>query len=321
MNIVYISSGYPLVYEYLDRAIKKVLQKEYQNYTIVHPKQLKNTQPFNNIKFPLFAFTLLGNRLSQQTIDFIKKNKIQLAVWLTEDPYYIDQTIKDIKHYDYIFTVDSGALKKYRSLGFTNVYHLPLGTDPTLFTKKQSDPHYNSDVLLVGYPYPLRVQLVEFLLKFGDFKITVIGKQWHNLLSKKLRTHPNLKVYNVWLEPEEIAKFYNGAKIVLNPHRSSSFSHNQNRENIKNESINNRTFDIAACGTFQLIEDVADLRRFFSEEEMISYANLKDCLEKIVFYLQEVEIRQRIAAKARTKVLNEHTFQHRIEEILHLVQQ
>lgn len=320
MNIVYIPSGYPLVYEYFDRAIKKVLQETYQNYTIVHPQQLKDTLQSNESNFPFFAFTLLGNHLSPRTIDLLKKNKIELAVWLTEDPFYIDQTIKEIRDYDYVFTVDSGALKKYRSLGFTHVYHLPLGTDPTIFTEEYSDARYNSDVLLVGYPYPSRVQLVEFLLKFGDFEITVIGKQWHNLLSKKFRTHPNLKTYNVWLEPEEIAKFYNGAKIVLNPHRSSSFSHNQNRENIENESMNNRTFDIAVCGAFQLIEDVADLRNFFSEAEMVSYTGLEDCLEKVEFYLREENIRKSVAAIVRNKVLNEHTFQNRINKILNMIQ-
>ncbi|MCJ7841373.1 glycosyltransferase [Lederbergia sp. NSJ-179] len=321
MKILYISSGYPMIYHYLDRNIERALHYASQKCILFQPHesidQLESI--LNEEEAPQFSLTLLGDHLSKQARNLLSDYHMKQAVWLTEDPFYIDQTIQRIFDDDYVFTIDSGAQKEYLSAGFSHVYHLPLGTDPTTFARMQVDNRYQSDVLLVGYPYPSRVQLVEFLLRNGSFPITVIGKQWYNRLAKKYRKHVNITLYDQWLEPEEIAKFYNGAKIVLNPHRHSGFSFQQNRRNIRNETINNRTFDIAACGAFQLIEELPDLRLFFSEDEMISYQDHRDCLEKIYFYLTREQIRRRVGVQVQKKVYNKHTFQHRIETIMDIM--
>lgn len=315
--MIYIPSLYPLIYDYLDRAIVQSLREIQGQVNVVHPRDIFSTM--NSIKSPHIAFTLLGDHLPQQSIDQLKNLNIKLAIWLTEDPFYIDETIHKIHQYDYVFTVDLGAYKKYRALGFEHVYHLPLGTDPSIFMPMKTELYYCSDVLLVGYPYPSRVQLVEYLLEHGEFSITVIGNHWINRIPKRFRHHPNLTIHNKWLDPTEIAKFYNGTKIVLNSHRSSLLPFNKNKENVINETINNRSFDIAACSAFQLIDDMRDLRNYFSEEEVISYKNQRDCLEKINFYLKDSILREEFATNARKKVMQEHTFKHRIESILKTV--
>lgn len=315
--MLYVSSGFSKIYQYLDRTIEKVLQQFCNKCILFQPEEsIQRLQAIlHDHDRPHWALILLGSHFSKQASDLLRKHNVKQAVWLTEDPYYMDKTLQDIHLYDYVFTIDSGAYKVYRSAGFSHIYHLPLGTDPSIFTRQKVDFPYQSDVLLVGYPYPSRIQLIEFLLQNGTFSITVIGKQWHNHLSKKFRRHDQLCMYDQWMEPEGVAKFYNGAKIVLNPHRQANFS-----KGVMNETINNRTLDIAACGAFQLIEDLPGLRSYFSEEEMISYQYPKDCLDKIHFYLEKEEIRQQFADRAQKKVCNEHTFQHRIETMLDLME-
>ncbi len=234
-NILFIPSGYPLIYHYLDKNIEEALYSTGQKYIRFHPKEpierLQTILSSNNS--PVFAFTLLGDHLSDPVYDLLKHSSIKLAVWLTEDPYYMDRTLQKIQKYDYAFTIDLGAYRTYLSVGFSHVYHLPLGTDISIFTKQEVEPIYQSDLLLVGYPYPNRIRLIEFLLENGTLPITVIGKQWHNQLSKKFRNHDQLNLYDQqWIEPEKVAKFYNGAKIVLNPHRPAKFLSNENKRGI-----------------------------------------------------------------------------------------
>ncbi|MED1476030.1 DUF3880 domain-containing protein [Bacillus pseudomycoides] len=83
---------------------------------------------------------------------------------MTEDPYYFDKTIQVINRFDYIFTIDTGSLKHYQSV-HSNAYHLLLGTDPTIFKPRLVEHAYKSDLLLVGYPYPTRVNFIHFLKK------------------------------------------------------------------------------------------------------------------------------------------------------------
>ncbi|MBP1917368.1 spore maturation protein CgeB [Lederbergia galactosidilyticus] len=316
MNLIYVSSMYSKIYQYLDRNIENVLLQFCDKCILFQPEQsIQRLQAIlNEHDRPLWALILLGNHFPKQASDLLRKHNVKQAVWLTEDPYYMNKTLQNIHLYDYVFTIDSGSYNAYLSAGFSHVYHLPLGTDPSIFTDQEVDSSYHSDVLLVGYPYPSRVKLVEFLLENGTFPITVIGRQWHNQLSKKFRRHDQLCMYDQWMEPEIIAKFYNGAKIVLNPHRQVNFF-----KGIKNETINNRTLDIAACGAFQLIEDLAGLRSYFSEDEMISYQDREDCLEKVSFYLDKKDLRQHIADSAQKRVCHEHTFRHRVETILDIM--
>lgn len=321
MKLILIPSGVPFIYDYLDRSIECALFKHTSKPPIV-----VNADTFNDklsmkpTEHPAVALAILGDQLSQSTIKKIKDLNIQLAVWLTEDPFYIDRTIQAIQDYDIVFTIDYGAYKKYVSEGFSHVFHVPLATNPTIFHKSSVETQYENEVLLVGAPYPTRVQLVQYLLKHGDFQITVIGRHWHNRIPKKLRKHPNLSIINQWLDPKSIAKYYQGAQIVINAHRQSMFALNQNRENIKNETVNNRTFDIAACETFQLIENLPDLRSSFTEDEIIAYNDFNDCLDKINFYLKEVDLRNQIAHKAYLRAHQEHTFQQRIQDIMNLIQ-
>ncbi|MBO0995700.1 CgeB family protein [Bacillus sp. SD088] len=319
MNVLYVSSGYPMIYQYLDRNIEKTLRKIYNTCILFQPgESLQRLQAIlHDDDRPHLALILLGDHFSKQASDLLRKYGVKQAIWLTEDPYYMNKTLQNIHLYDYVFTIDSGAYKVYLTAGFPYVYHLPLGTDPIIFTRQKVDFSFQSDVLLVGYPYPSRVQLVEFLLKNGTFPITVIGKQWHNQLAKKFRRDDQLTIYDQWMEPEMVAKFYNGTKIVLNPHRQAHFSY---KRDVINETINNRTFDIAACGAFQLIEDLPGLRSSFSEDEIIAYQDPSDCLAKVYFYLEKEELREKIASHAQKKVYLAHTFEHRIDMMKDIIE-
>lgn len=111
----------------------------------------------------------------------LKKSGIKLACWMTEDPYYFDKTIQVINRFDYIFTIDTGSLKHYQSV-HSNAYHLLLGKDPTIFKPRLVEHAYKSDLLLVGYPYPTRVNFIHFLKKNTNYQIALIGTGWRNRL-------------------------------------------------------------------------------------------------------------------------------------------
>lgn len=322
MKVFYISTNQHRIYHYLNESI---IQAFYQMNVPLFVCQRETpigqlAEFLHEQNKPVLALTLIGD-LPNNLINFLQKNEIKSVVWLTEDPFYIDQSLQIMKSFDFRFTIDSGAYDYYQKQGISQIYHLPLGTNTSIFSEKKVDPFYESDVLLVGYPYPTRVQLVKFLLECGNFSITVIGKEWHNFIPKRFRKHKNIRIINQWIEPIEVSKFYNGAKIVLNSHRNPRFTFYHNKQLIQNRTMNNRTFDIAACGRFQLINPLSELRNYFTEEEMITYENEQDCLEKIHYYLENENIRQLIAKKAQLKVVQCHTFRHRLEEIMSIIQQ
>ena len=105
---------------------------------------------------------------------------------------------------------------------------------------------------------------------------------------------------------EEVARIYNSSCIVINVHHSQSVY-----------GSNTRTFEVSACGAFQCTDKVQDLEHLFNlGEELICYRNAKHLAELIKYYLRHPDKRKIIAQKGQKRVLRDHTYQKRMEELM-----
>lgn len=84
-------------------------------------------------------------------------------------------------------------------------------------------------------------------------------------------------------------------------------------------AINQRPFDVSACGAFLLTDERESLRELFDPDEVVAYRDMEELAELAGYYLKNADERGRIALKARTRVLKEHTYGHRIAEVLRRV--
>lgn len=323
MNILFITSGFQGVYAFFEQRIAEALQKAGHHCRAFQPgsvlNELKLNQPFWQ---PQLILLMGGLKAPEPVLEFIRQSGVKSAVWMTEDPYYMDWTAPLIAYFDYIFTIDQAAVEHYRVLGHPRVYHLPLGTDPDLFHPAAVSEEYTSDICLVGVPYSNRIELIKALLAGTAYRIQLVGRGWGRYYHEwKQGANRNVELMNAWVPPETAAKFYNGAKIVLNIHRPSAEKYNRNRAGIIATSINNRTFDAASCEAFQLTDYKSGLRHQFGEgTQVVSYQDKHDLLQKIHYYMAHDDERKRMAEAARQQVLAAHTFEHRIHDLLMNVQ-
>jgi spore maturation protein CgeB len=319
MKILFITSGYKGIYNYFETWIINELKTKHN--LILFPCQNGPTsfQSLTKSYRPDVAITLVGFKFPIKLVKWLKTQQVKTVVWFTEDPYFMDQTELLLQNYDFVFTIDTAALDYYKNIGHHQVYHLPLGTEPNVFRPKQIEPKYKSDICLVGFPYPDRIHYIQILLQNTSYKISVVGN-WKKYLNR-FRNHPNLVIHEGWVEPSISANYYNGSNIVFNTHRPFNLKENKNRLGVVGKSINNRTFDAAACGAFQLIEFKEDLpNHFIADEEIISFKNHQELIEKINYYMPIKEERQRIAVNARNRVLKDHTFEKRIDRMLTIIE-
>jgi spore maturation protein CgeB len=320
MRILYISSGYTRIYRYFDRSI--ILAIKQLNNANVRPvsPSIKTEDLSDIIKHfkPNIMITLLGDRLPKETLQFLRSSNVATAVWLTEDPFYFDETIELIPPYDYVFTVDLGALEAYKEFGYTNAYHIPLGTNPAVFKPKPINGRYTSDICLVGYPYLDRVDMINMLLKETPFQIKGVGSGWKKHFRSNVRD--NFEIIDRWISPEKVADYYSNSKIVLNSQRPFDEKSNKNQHLTHSKSINNRTFDIAACNGFQIVQSMKDLSIHFTlDKEIISFNSHDELLEKIHLFIDQPNKREIIAAKARENTILNHTFKQRMETMLSII--
>ncbi|MDN4523618.1 CgeB family protein [Fictibacillus fluitans] len=318
MNILYIPSGFPRIYFYIDNNIVNQIKAAGHICTVFsHFKGMDALRLIINRFKPDLVLTSVSFLLPSEMAVYIKSQKIPSAVWLTEDPFYMDSTLKLAEHYDYLFTIEKSAIPYYFEKGHHQTYYLPLGTDPATFTSFDVKKMY--DVCLIGFPYPDRIELINHITRESDLSLLLVGDEWMDILNNEQKQRVTIKT---WTLPENAAKCYQQAHIALNPQRPHQLEINENSVQVPANSVNNRTFDLAACGVFQLLSSKKVLPLHMTEnEELVFYENKEDCLNKIQFYLTHPHEAMAIAEKAKATVLKFHTFKHRIQEMLRIIQE
>ncbi len=82
-------------------------------------------------------------------------------------------------------------------------------------------------------------------------------------------------------------------------------------------AVNQRVFDCPAAGGFLLTDAQPALRDLFDvETETACYHSADDCVERFRWYRERPAVRREIARRARERILNEHTYVHRLDRIL-----
>ncbi|MGF7532912.1 DUF3880 domain-containing protein [Bacillus mexicanus] len=302
MKVLYIQSGYGGIYNYFDRWAAesfRTTDTEYMSADTPEAESLMKIEAFQ----PDLALMMVGDRVPYDWLTWLKSKDVPVYVWLTEDPFYIDISLQVIKHADAILTIDQNAALYYRERGYQHVYYIPIPVHHRLFKKMDTEHSFHSNLLIIGYPYSNRVQLIKETAHL-PYTVRVIGTEWRKYLPKKVLKQPHIDVISTWIPPEQAVHYYNGADIVINAHRPYHFPLNKNHIRIKNASLNNRAFDIAACEAFQL----TDLPAAYPFSSFISYHSLNDFKEKADFYINHPEERHKAAAANYKETVPANTF-------------
>ncbi|WP_438448216.1 CgeB family protein [Gorillibacterium sp. sgz5001074] len=244
---------------------------------------------------------------------------IPTAVWFADDPYFTDVTRSIALHYDYVFTHELSCVPFYQSLGVPRVYYLPLAAGRNVFYPRLVGSEYKRDVVFIGTAFWNRVDFFDRLLPLLKGRsVFLSGGLWN-----RLKDYPHWAEH-IRLEGTPLAdtsSYYNGAKIVVNLHRSpDNGEHNRNAALLPALSINPRTYEINACGTLQMTDVRPDLIRFYTPgEEIETYATPEELAGKIHYYLEHEEHRSAIALKGLERTLREHTYRGRLDTLLQTV--
>lgn len=316
MKILLISSNYLGIYPHFEQSITNSLSAHGHFNKTITPEYNQETLDQIESFQPDFVLVFVGYKIQRELLQFLKQKEYTLGIWFTEDPFYLDESIRLAEEFEYIFTIDLGAYEYYEKIYKSKkVIHLPLGTDPSIYYPTKSEKDYFSDICLIGYPYPERIQLANQILEQTSYKLVLGGPLWRRYISNQ--NHQRLFVLNKWMEPNKVNKLYHSSKIILNPHRSPYYYKNKNTLRIESKSINVRTFDIAASSGFQLLSAKPDIELHFdSRNEMISYSSEEECIKLIHEFLNNDQERTAISKKAMERVLNFHTFSHRVEKMI-----
>lgn len=260
---------------------------------------------------PDLVFALAQAPLTPECLQRLRGSGIPTAFWFVEDFRLMRYWQKIAGSYDYFFTIQrDGFFEELAKAGIKNYCYLPLAADPYVHKKiemtDEEKKYYGSDVSFVGAGYYNRRHLFKGLLDHA-FKIWGTGWEMNSALAKCVQRSGER------VDTDETVLIFNASKININLH-SSTYHRGINPFG---DFLNPRTFEIAACGGFQLADRRSEMKDLFKEgEEIIVFEGLEDLRKKIDHYLENTEERNRVAEKGRERVLREHTYENRMKDML-----
>lgn len=265
---------------------------------------------------PDLLFIIKGDFLFPATLKKIRDgSSCRVAGYVWDDPFYTNNKYQDdyrrvnfkkgLPWYDKIFVFDEYYIGTLNQHGAREVRYLPLATNPNRYRElavtKQERCDYSYDVCFIGVPFEDRVKIFDNL---REYKLGVFGDHWDTYFRPQGMRTPSY--YRGKATGETVNKIYLSSKIVLNIHHSQSI-----------EGLNTRTFDIPACGAFEIVDYKKDVERHFAiDKEIVTFRNIDELKTKIDFYLKNDDLRKTISENGKHRVRDEHTWVHRIDDVM-----
>lgn len=250
--------------------------------------------------------------LSRQALKKLAKDGVTTAMWFMEDHRLFTYWKAFAPYYDFFAVIQKEPiLEELEKLGVNGLY-LPMAALPALHRRETLSAldknRFGSDLSFMGAGYPNRRVAFRQLLGY-DFKIW--GTEW----DAEPGLAPFVQMNGARISPEDCVKIYNASKINLNLHSSVQ----SNRLVTHGDFVNPRTFELAACAAFQLVDRRTLLPELFNETELACFDSMEELLDLIPCYLNNADKRAAMAQAAQKRALREHTYQHRMQTLLEFI--
>jgi spore maturation protein CgeB len=248
--------------------------------------------------------------LSQQALKRLRRDKVTTAMWFVEDYKIFTYWQSFAPLYDIFAVIQKEPLTSaLKEIGVQNSIYLPLAAQPDFhfpFSLSAEDNKiYGADVSFLGAGYPNRRLAFRKLIHHG---LKIWGTEWdgdHVL-------EPYVQLGGRRISSEECVKIYNATKINLNLHSSVE----TDKLVSGGDFINPRTFELAACGAFQLVDRRQLMPEAFAADELAVFDSLEELDHKIEYYLNHKDERELTARKGRMRVLKDHTYAARMQKLI-----
>ncbi len=263
---------------------------------------------------PDLVFALAQAPLTPEILDRMRQFEFITAFWFVEDSREFPYWKGVAPRYSHFFAIQKKeAFDESKALGEIDFHYLPLACDPSIHRpislSDRDRQRFSSDISFIGAGYYNRHFFFQGLLDF-DFKIW--GTDWN--LASPLGLVVQERGRRI--TPREAVKIFNGTKININLH-SSTYHRSVNPTG---DFVNPRTFEIAGCGGFQVVDPRSHLPELFEpDQEVVCFETIEDLREKVAYYLAHADERNHIAMTGRTRAHKDHTYRKRMEQALELI--
>lgn len=210
----------------------------------------------------------------------------------------------DFREYDLVLSSLPLMVEQFSRDGLTSKY-FKLGFEPRVLERLSEGKR--SGVAFVGSLSASHAERIEFLEKVGAVRPIDV---WGDGVDGLNQDSPLRTTYRGEAWALEMYQALRNARIALNHHIDMAGPYANNM----------RLFEATGVGTLLVTDWKVNLHDMFEPgEEVVSYRTAEECTELIEHYLGHAEERETIAQAGLQRTLAEHTYYHRMQELVEMI--
>lgn len=250
-----------------------------------------------------------NNSILLNLVDWCKENNISTVFWNKEDPFHYNAFVETAKHFDYVFTTDSNSIMKYKEDGCKNVFSFPFAAQPKYHNPIEKYERINKVVFAGAYygdKFPERKKVMDNMIEIsGEYGLSIFDRNYNNPDSPNQFPEEFKSYIAGTLKGDEIEKAYKGYRVSLNVNSIVDSP----------TMFSRRVFEIIASNTPIVSSESLGIKNLFGD--LIVASNDFNILqERIDRYFKDEEFYRKNRLLGLRKVLIEHTYTHRVKDML-----
>ncbi len=248
-----------------------------------------------------FVITIKGENFSPDLAAAIAKER-PVVNWYVDYPIF-DQVFESAAEYTLFCVKDAWSADRLLAMGLANVAHLRLGSDPTVLGGTDR-LQLTTDLVFVGTMYPYREHWLVRASAQGC-SLQVWGAR------RRIARSANCDYHTGPMVGRDQGRALRSATASLNLHHPMDLV-----------GGNMRTFDIPAAGALQITEELPETTNAFERGfEILTFKTATEFDDIVREVRSSPERFTTIAAAGHRRLLAEHTYDHRIDELFGLLAQ
>ena len=207
--------------------------------------------------------------LTLQVLEHLRKKKFLTAMWFVENYRHLTYWQQMAPGYEFWFVFQQGACmdafrRPVRGRSVFQWRPTRICIAPLALSDEERRT-FGADLSFVGAGYANRRQL--FRTAPPALVLQALGQR----MGRSRRSRSVLQLDGARIDTATCMKVFNATTINLNLHSTTGAGLDPQAD-----FVNPRTFELAACGAFQLVDHRLQLPEFFSEQEMVSFKDFGD---------------------------------------------
>lgn len=301
----------------LRASVAKKISKKSTNY--VHPKL-----PISSFKKKLESIRptivlVIGfchHLISKEHLAALKRQfGFQLVLWDTDSANYCEpiKALETFIHdefmrYDKIFSFSSAMVHYMNRLNLIPFEYLHFGSMCYPHLSNASPREKTIDLCFSGIP---NIRRLFFLSEIKNKTTCIVGKRWERIKSILPENIQSSCTYTDSFG-ESFHETLFRSKIIANITNSYFYS--------LHSGLTLRFFETLALKGFLLTDNLQEIQELFVPgKELEIFSSYEEFVDKVKFYSEHDEARNKIAEAGYEKFINHYTWQHQAKKLLHLL--